>query len=72
MYALHSAVEQNLRPLHVRIEDSVGLGGAKLPLSTVVISNVAAEHLRLAAEVTLGQWNSPFARQHKSSARAAG
>lgn len=51
----HDPIHEDLRPLHIGIEDAICLGRPKLPLATVVIPDVAAEHLGLAAEITLSQ-----------------
>jgi hypothetical protein len=50
---LQPAIDLDAGALHIGIENSVGLGSTKLPLSAVVIADIAAEHLALAAEVTL-------------------
>ncbi len=54
MDPLEATVQQNLGPLHVGIEHAIGLRGTQLPLASVVIPDVAAEHLGLTAEITLG------------------
>src|SRR5579884_818586 len=53
VHPLQLSVHEDPSTLNVGIEDTVGLGGAKLPLTAVVVPDVAAEHLALAAEVTL-------------------
>ena len=59
--------KQDLRPLHVRIEDTICFGGAKLPLAAVVVSDVAAEHFGLAAKVALSHEDLPMQRQQKTT-----
>jgi hypothetical protein len=53
MHSLHSAVDQDLGLLDVGVEHAVGLRRAQLPLSAVVVPDVAAEHLALTAEIAL-------------------
>ena len=57
--ALQRAVDHDLGLLDVRLEGAILLGCAQRPPNTVLISNVAAEHLFLAAELTLGHEMDP-------------
>jgi hypothetical protein len=56
---LQRAVDDDLGFLDVRLEGAILLGSAQPPPDTVLISNVAAEHLFLAAELTLGHEMDP-------------
>lgn len=51
--ALKPSVDQNSSPLHIRVEHTVGLRGTELPLATMVVADVPAEHLFLPAKIAL-------------------
>jgi hypothetical protein len=59
LHPLQGTVDYDLGLLHIGLEGAILLGGAQPPPDAVLISNVAAEHLLLAAELTLGHEMDP-------------
>src|SRR5947209_13819978 len=60
----HGAFDHDLRLMYVWIEDPILFRRAPRPPNTVLVSNIAAKHLGLAADVTLSHEATPPGRKN--------